>query len=273
VSPRVSLVVSVFNQIELTNAWLESLRATTEPCHLVVVDNGSTDGTRELFERFAYPFALTHDYYGVNTSVIASLNRGWRRATTEYVCLRHNDTELITPEWLSRLLRPFEDPRIGMTGLFGAKRVRRTANFSGRTIVHSLVEGPTVRMPWEVAVIDCVCMCLPRQLMEDIGGSTNRAASFTASTTIFRSPYAGAAGGAWWSTRRSISTAAARVPAISRLPLPAECRAREEDPSVSGRTSVSARRRSRGSSASGATGCPAMFALSASGSETRCARS
>jgi O-antigen biosynthesis protein len=170
-SARVSLVVSLFNQLNLTRAFLESLRSTTEPFHLIVIDNGSTDGTRELFERFPYPFPLTYDAYGINTSVIASLNRAWRHAATEFVCLIHNDTELITPDWLERLLRPFSAPDVGITGLFGAKRVRRGGNFVGRTIVHSLAEGPTVRPPWEeVAVIDSVCMCMPRELLDAVGG-------------------------------------------------------------------------------------------------------
>jgi GT2 family glycosyltransferase len=164
-------VVAVFNQLELTRAFLDSLRGSTEPSHLVVIDNGSTDGTRELFARFPYPFPLTYEPHGINTSVIASLNRAWRLARTEFVCLVHNDTQMITPDWLGRLLRPFAEPAVGMTGLFGAKRIRRSANFVGRTIVHSLAEGPTVRPPWEeVAVIDSVCLCLPRDLLESVGG-------------------------------------------------------------------------------------------------------
>ncbi len=170
-SARVTLVLSVFNQLALTRACMESLRASTEPFRLVVIDNGSTDGTREFFERFAYPFPLRYDHYGVNTSVIASLNRAWRQAETEFICLMHNDTLMVTPDWLARLLAPFADPGVGMTGLFGVKRVRRTGNFVGRTIVHSLAEGPTVRPPWEeVAVVDGVCMCLRRDVMEAVGG-------------------------------------------------------------------------------------------------------
>jgi GT2 family glycosyltransferase len=170
VPARVSLVVALFNQVELTRVFLDSLRATTEPFQLVVIDNGSTDGTRELFARFPYPFPLTYEQ-GSNDSVIASLNRAWRLARTEFLCLVHNDTQMITPDWLERLLRPFAEPTVGMTGLFGAKRLRRRATFAGRTIVHSLAEGPTVRVPWEeVAVVDSVCLCLPRELMERVGG-------------------------------------------------------------------------------------------------------
>lgn len=170
-SARVTLVICVYNQLALTRACLDSLGATTEPFELLVIDNGSTDGTRQFFERFPHPYRLRYDFYGDNRSVIASLNRAWRQAQTEFICLLHNDTEMITPDWLGRLLAPFREPDVGMTGLFGAKRVRRQGNFASRTIVHSLAEGPTVRPPWEeVAVVDGVCMCLRRDLMDSVGG-------------------------------------------------------------------------------------------------------
>lgn len=170
-STRVSLVMCVYNQVALTRACLESLRATGEPFELVVIDNGSTDGTRELFERFPYPFPLRYDPAGDNRSVIAQLNRGWRLAKTEFVCFLHNDTELLEPAWLSRLLAALASPGVGLAGLYGAKRVRRNGRFAGRSIVHSLAEGPTVRPPWEeVAVVDAVCLCLSRALLEAVGG-------------------------------------------------------------------------------------------------------
>ena len=37
--------------------------------------------------------------------------------------------------------------------------------------MHSLAEGPTVRVPGEdVAAVDAVCMCLRRRFVEEIGG-------------------------------------------------------------------------------------------------------
>ena len=170
-SARVTLVMAVFNQLPLTRACLESLRLTREPFHLVVIDNGSTDGTREFFEKLESAFPLRFVVNDHNNSVIRSLNRAWRYAETEFVCLLHNDTEMIDPEWLTKLLTPFRQPDVGMTGLYGVKRLRRNSRFVGRTIVHSLAEAPTVRPPWEeVAVVDCVCLCLRRELIESLGG-------------------------------------------------------------------------------------------------------
>ena len=168
---RVTVVMSVYGRLELTRACLDSLRATTEPFRLVVIDNGSPDDTPRFFERFAYPYPLRFERNETNQPVIATLNRAWRLAETEHVCILHNDTEMLEPTWLTRLLAPLADPDVGITGLYGIKRLRRDGRFVGRTIVHSLAEGPTVRPEGEeVAVIDSVVMCLPRRLMEEVGG-------------------------------------------------------------------------------------------------------
>ncbi|HBH04419.1 MAG TPA: hypothetical protein DDZ42_21325 [Candidatus Rokubacteria bacterium] len=168
---RVTLVMVVFDGLALTRACLESLRTTTAPFRLAVVDNGSTDGTAELFERFAYPYPLAFERRPAGGPVIAALNHAWRLADTEILCFLHNDTEAVEPAWLARLLAALDTSGAGLAGLYGAKRLRRDGRAVGRTIVHSLAEGPTVRAPWEeVAFVDSVCMCLPRALMEEIGG-------------------------------------------------------------------------------------------------------
>jgi GT2 family glycosyltransferase len=168
---RVTLVMSVFGQLDLTRACMESLRATTEPFRLVVIDNGSLDATPQFFEQFPYPYPLRFERNATNQPVIATLNRAWRMAETEFICVLHNDTEMLEPTWLTRLLAPLADPRVGITGLYGVKRLRRDGRFVGRAIVHSLAEGPTVRPAGEeVVVVDSVCMCMPRQLMEEVGG-------------------------------------------------------------------------------------------------------
>jgi len=160
-----------FNGLALTRACLASLESTREPFALIVVDNGSTDGTPDFFRALRPRFPLRYDRSEENRSVIAQLNRGWRLAETEFVCVLHNDTEMVDPDWLGRLLAALAEPGVGLAGLYGVKRLRRDGRFVGRTIVHSLAEGPTVRAPWEeVAVVDSVCMCLRRDLMERVGG-------------------------------------------------------------------------------------------------------
>jgi GT2 family glycosyltransferase len=171
VSARVTLVMVVFNQLPLTRACLDSLDSTREPFALVVVDNGSTDDTRDFFARFRPRYPVRYETEGGGGSVIAALNRGWRLADTAHVCFLHNDTELGDADWLGKLLAPLGDGRAGLTGLYGVKRVRRDGRYVGRTIVHSLAPAPTVALAGEeVAVVDGVCLCVRRSLLEAVGG-------------------------------------------------------------------------------------------------------
>jgi len=161
----------VHDGLATTRACLESLRATEEPFALVVVDNGSTDDTPRWFRDFPYPWPLSYVRNETNGSVLVAYNQAWRLASTEFVCLLHNDTTMLEPTWLARLLAPLASDEIGLSGLYGVKRVRRSGRYTGRTIVHSLAEGPTVRPPWEeVAVVDGVCLCLRRTTLEAVGG-------------------------------------------------------------------------------------------------------
>jgi len=171
VGARVTLVMVVFNQLPLTRACLESLATTRERFALVVIDNGSTDGTADFFARFRPPYAVRYDAGSPPGSVIAALNRGWRHAETAHVCFLHNDTELRDPDWLGNLLAPQVAGRAALTGLYGVKRIRRDGRYVGRTIVHSLAPTPTVAEGGEdVAVVDGVCLCLSRRVLESVGG-------------------------------------------------------------------------------------------------------
>src|SRR3972149_5401123 len=143
---RVSLVMAVFNQLPLTRACLESLRPTTVPFDLVVVYNGSTDGTAEFLSDFPYPFPLLSHRNRENLGLIHALNQGWGLAGSEFVCFLHNDTEMRDARWLGRLVAALEGGA-GLAGLYGARRVRRDGRYVGRTIVHCLADGPGMREP------------------------------------------------------------------------------------------------------------------------------
>ena len=52
-APDVTVVVPTRNAARTLAACLESLRAQTHPCRVVIVDNGSTDGTQQIAERWA----------------------------------------------------------------------------------------------------------------------------------------------------------------------------------------------------------------------------
>jgi len=142
------------------------------PFELCVVDNGSTDGTEGYIRGLTLPCKLRYQRNATNAGLIAALNQGARLAGGDVLCFLHNDTEMREPAWLERLEAALGDGRqVGLAGLYGIRRVRRDGRYVGRTIVHCLEGGPGLPAPVvEVAVVDGVCLCLRRALLDEIGG-------------------------------------------------------------------------------------------------------
>jgi GT2 family glycosyltransferase len=117
-SPLVSVVVLTYNGLHLTQACLESLVSLTQypSWELIVVDNGSTDGTVEYLGEFAgeTPNARLVEN-GENLGFAEGNNRGICTAKGEIIVLLNNDT-VVTRGWLRDLIRHFRDPDTAMVG-------------------------------------------------------------------------------------------------------------------------------------------------------------
>jgi GT2 family glycosyltransferase len=166
----ISVVLVVHNQIGLTRACVESLKRSARSFELCVVDNGSGDETPAYFGAWTGAPPLRYHRNPENAGLIRALNQGARVASGERLCFLHNDTEQLDPRWLDRLDAAISSG-YGLAGLYGARRVRRDGRYAGRSIVHSLASGPTLRQPTiEVAAVDGVCLFIARALLEAVGG-------------------------------------------------------------------------------------------------------
>jgi len=91
--PRVSVVVISRNRAPLLRKCLESIEKSEgrETLQVIVVDNGSTDGSAQLDADFpAAQFVRLPKNFGLTKA----LNIGWRAADAEYVLFLHDDTEV-----------------------------------------------------------------------------------------------------------------------------------------------------------------------------------
>jgi len=112
--PFTSIILVTFNQWGHTKACLDSIRLLTDESYeIIVVDNGSTDGTVE-FLRSAPDVRLIAN--GQNRGFPAAANQGILAAQGEQVLLLNNDT-LVTTGWLSRLTAAlYSVPGVGLVG-------------------------------------------------------------------------------------------------------------------------------------------------------------
>src|SRR5437879_4073189 len=92
IAPRISIVLPVRNGQPFIRAALDSLyRQTFGDFEIVVIDDGSTDGTRDLLraERDPRLRVVINEGCGLG----AALNLGLRLATGEYVARQDADDE------------------------------------------------------------------------------------------------------------------------------------------------------------------------------------
>lgn len=118
--PRISAVVVTHDGIALTRLCLASLDLRTDwpNLEILLVDNGSTDGTREWLEEEAARRGadLRVISFAENRGFAPAANAGAAAARGDFLCFLNNDT-VATRGWLSALWRHLErDPSLGMVG-------------------------------------------------------------------------------------------------------------------------------------------------------------
>jgi O-antigen biosynthesis protein len=187
--PRLSLIVPLYNCLGLTQAMLASLHATLPPdlaAELLLVDDGSTDGTRAWLEEIAaHPPAgwlpLRILLNEGNRGFAVSNNRAAALARGELLLLLNNDLVLL-PGWLEPLLAAHRHlgARAGLVGNVQLDAATGVVDHAGLEVtpqgkpVHTRVL-PSARtvVPAGVRIVPAVtgaCVLLSRALWEELGG-------------------------------------------------------------------------------------------------------
>jgi GT2 family glycosyltransferase/glycosyltransferase involved in cell wall biosynthesis len=112
-APKVSVLIACFNNVDFLPSCLDSvLRDCAYPnLEVVVVDNGSTDGSLALLEHYAADYErLRVISSSINLGFAGANNRAAAAATGEFLVLLNTDT-IVPRRWLSPLLRHFRDNR------------------------------------------------------------------------------------------------------------------------------------------------------------------
>ncbi|MDT0614213.1 bifunctional polysaccharide deacetylase/glycosyltransferase family 2 protein [Streptomyces lancefieldiae] len=110
VTGPVSVVVPAYNEKECIEATLRSLARSTHPIEVIVVDDGSTDGTADIAESLGLPGVRV--VRQANAGKPAALNNGVRHARCDIVVMMDGDT-VFEPDTVRHLVQPFADPGVG----------------------------------------------------------------------------------------------------------------------------------------------------------------
>ncbi|MEV6502061.1 bifunctional polysaccharide deacetylase/glycosyltransferase family 2 protein [Streptomyces prunicolor] len=114
VTRPVTVIVPAYNEKECIANTLESLAKSTHPIEVIVVDDGSSDGTSEIARGAARSFGMTNVRVirQENAGKPAALNNGVRSASYDIVVMMDGDT-VFEPDTVRHLVQPFADPEVG----------------------------------------------------------------------------------------------------------------------------------------------------------------
>lgn len=106
----VTVIVPAYNESAGIEAAVRSILASTHPVEVIVVDDGSTDGTADIVEALGLPGVTV--IRKENGGKPSALNAGIQAAGHDLVVMVDGDT-VFEPDTVRALIQPFADPRVG----------------------------------------------------------------------------------------------------------------------------------------------------------------
>jgi cellulose synthase/poly-beta-1,6-N-acetylglucosamine synthase-like glycosyltransferase/peptidoglycan/xylan/chitin deacetylase (PgdA/CDA1 family) len=112
-TPSVSVLIAAFNEAPVISRTIEAVLANqVQPLEIIVVDDGSKDGTADEVERVYGAHPLVRIVRQANSGKATALNNAIALSRGDVLVCLDADT-LFTPDTLGNLVRHFDDDRIG----------------------------------------------------------------------------------------------------------------------------------------------------------------
>lgn len=179
--PGVSVIIPVFNKVELTKQCLESIAAHIPQTtfEVIIVDNGSTDATSDSVIEASgkWPWLRYHKF-DTNRKFAAACNQGVLLSQYSHVLLLNNDT-ILSDNWLDSLYSTFDDPSVGICGsklLYPDGTVQHAGIFFRPDLVpfHQFTRqsssSPNVSCPLQVTAVTGASLMTRKSIFDFVGG-------------------------------------------------------------------------------------------------------
>ncbi|MBS0662658.1 MAG: glycosyltransferase family 2 protein [Verrucomicrobia bacterium] len=180
-----SFVIPLYNCLPLTQAMVASLQASLPPdlAHeIILVDDGSTDGTRDWLRTLEPARGFVVVLNEQNLGYAGANNRGAALARGEYLGLLNNDL-VLAPGWIEPMLAVHArlGPSVGLVGNIQYRFATGEVDHAGITIDHRGKPAHRTELPllrrffaadaWRPAdAVTGACTLVRRELFVRLGG-------------------------------------------------------------------------------------------------------
>ena len=168
-TPTVTVIIPTHNRSALLERAIGSvLRQTFTDLEVIVVDDASTDATREAVSRVSDP-RLSYVRHPANLHVSAARNTGVARARGRYVAFLDDDDEWL-PEKLERQVEVIERSSPRVAGVYtGALSLHRTDGSAGYTIRPAFRGDILAELLKDNCIGPTSTVLLRRECLDDVG--------------------------------------------------------------------------------------------------------
>lgn len=170
-APEVSVVMAVYNERPYLKKAIQSvLDQTFGDFEFVIVNDGSTDGTKKVLNRFEQSDDRIRLVHQENRGLVASLNRGISMAQGKYIARMDGD-DINLPERFERQVNFLDmNPEVGIVGT-QIEKIDADGDVR-EDWERSFPTDPEV-VSWRLLFYTCLChasMMARRSVLEDLGG-------------------------------------------------------------------------------------------------------
>lgn len=176
---EVSFIIPLFNCLPLTQACLASLQATLPrglQHEIILVDDGSTDGTRAWLRSVQAPFrVLLNDR---NLGYAEANNRAAATAAGTKLFFLNNDL-ILQPSWYEPMAAILNSrPDAGLVGNVQLRVGSDTIDHAGVYFTHQGKPAHATSIPWfarltgrqEMPALTAACCAIRREVWQELGG-------------------------------------------------------------------------------------------------------
>jgi glycosyltransferase involved in cell wall biosynthesis len=165
-SPKVSICIPTYNRKDYLKETLDSVFAQTyKDYEVVIVDDGSTDGTETMVKSAGYPLRY---YWQENRGDAASRNKLLELARGEFITFLDSD-DLLMPDAVERMMKIMEAEG-GDVIVYGPYlRIDENGNVYGRCM-RKLYSGYIASHLFQNILVHSCGSMLPQSVLQEAGG-------------------------------------------------------------------------------------------------------